>query len=159
MSDDNKQAEDSRHFDFQRIYTKDLSFETPNSPEVFTLDWKPESNLALNSEVNNLDGDTFEVALSVTVTTKIEDKVAYLVEVKQAGIFTIKGFPNEEMGHMLGAYCPNILFPYAREVVSDLVNKGGFPQLLLTPVNFDNLFAQHMQQKQAEKEASPEATH
>lgn len=159
MSEDKQQAEDSRKFDFQRIYTKDISFETPNSPEVFTLDWKPESSLALNSEVNNLSGDTFEVTLSVTVTTKLEDKVAYLVEVKQAGIFTLKGFPTEEMGHMLGAYCPNILFPYAREVVSDLVNKGGFPQLLLTPVNFDHLFAQHMQQRQANSEAPSEATH
>jgi preprotein translocase subunit SecB len=159
MSDEAKQAEDSRRFDFQRIYTKDISFETPNSPEVFTLDWKPESNLALNSEVNNLGGDAFEVTLTVTITTKLEEKVAYLVEVKQAGIFSIKGFPNEEMGHMLGAYCPNILFPYAREVVSDLVSKGGFPQLLLTPVNFDHLFAQHMQQQQAAKQASSEAAH
>lgn len=159
MSDDNKQAEDSRRFDFQRIYTKDISFETPNSPEIFTLDWKPESSLALNSEVNNLGGDAFEVTLSVTITTKLGEKVAYLVEVKQAGIFTLQGFPKEEMGHMLGAYCPNVLFPYAREVVSDLVSKGGFPQLLLSPVNFDHLFAQHMQQKQAEKEGSPEAAH
>ncbi len=159
MSENTQPAEDARKFDLQRIYTKDLSFETPNSPEVFTLEWKPESNLALNSEVNNLAGDAYEVTLSVTVTTKIEDKVAYLVEVKQAGIFTLKGFPNEEMGPMLGAYCPNILFPYAREVVSDLVNKGGFPQLLLTPVNFDHLFAQHMQQKQAAKDPSAESTH
>lgn len=159
MSDNTQQAEDNRKFDLQRIYTKDLSFETPNSPEVFTLEWKPESNLALNSEVNNLGGDAYEVTLSVTVTTKIEDKIAYLVEVKQAGIFTLKGFPNEEMEPMLGAYCPNILFPYAREVVSDLVNKGGFPQLLLTPVNFDHLFAQHMQKKQAAKETAPEPTH
>ena len=159
MSENTQQTEDNRKFDLQRIYTKDLSFETPNSPEVFTLEWKPESNLSLNSDVNNLGGDAYEVTLSVTVTSKIGDKVAYLVEVKQAGIFTMKGFPSEEMGPMLGAYCPNILFPYAREVVSDLVNKGGFPQLLLTPVNFDHLFAQHMQQQQAEKETPPEAAH
>ncbi|MCP4125430.1 MAG: protein-export chaperone SecB [Gammaproteobacteria bacterium] len=159
MSENTPQTEDNRKFDLQRIYTKDLSFETPNSPEVFTLDWKPESNLALNSEVNKLDENTYEVTLSVTVTTKIEDKVAYLVEVNQAGIFSIRGFPNEEMGPMLGAYCPNILFPYAREVVSDLVVKGGFPQLLLTPVNFDHLFAQHMQQQQANAATPPESAH
>jgi preprotein translocase subunit SecB len=159
MSDETKQAEDSRRFDFQRIYTKDISFETPNSPEAFTLEWKPESNLALNSEVNNLGDDNFEVTLTVTITTKLGEKVAYLVEVKQSGIFTLKGFPNEEMGHMLGAYCPNILFPYAREVVSDLVSKGGFPQLLLTPVNFDHLFAQHVQQQQAAKAKSSETAH
>ncbi len=159
MSENTQQTEDGRKFDLQRIYTKDLSFETPNSPDVFTLEWKPESNLALNSEVNKLGENAFEVILSVTVTTKIEDKVAYLVEVNQAGIFSIRGFPNEEMGPMLGAYCPNILFPYAREVVSDLVAKGGFPQLLLTPVNFDHLFAQHMQQQQANTDTPPETAH
>ncbi len=158
MSDNAPQTEDERKFDLQRIYTKDLSFETPNSPEVFTLEWKPESNLALNSEVNKLGENAYEVILSVTITTKIGDKVAYLVEVNQAGIFTMNGFPNEEMGPMLGAYCPNILFPYAREVVSDLVAKGGFPQLLLTPVNFDHLFAQHMQQQDNEA-TPPESTH
>lgn len=159
MSDNAQQAEDNRKFDLQRIYTKDLSFETPNSPEVFTIEWKPEMNLALNSEVKKLGDNSFEVVLSVTVTTKTGDKVAYLVEVKQAGIFTLMGFPDEEMGPMLGAYCPNILFPYAREVISDLIGKGGFPQLLLTPVNFDHLFARHMQQQQASEETSPESTH
>lgn len=159
MSEQPEQNQDERKFDLQRIYTKDLSFETPNSPEIFTLDWKPESNLSLNSEVNNLGGDVYEVTLSVTITTKIEDKVAYLVEVQQAGIFAIKNFPNNEMGPMLGAYCPNILFPYARGVVSDLVTKGGFPQLLLTPVNFDHLFAQHMHQQQAATEASKKEKH
>ncbi len=159
MSDNTQQPEDSRKFDLQRIYTKDLSFETPNTPDVFTLEWKPESNLSLNSEVNKLDDNAFEVVLSVTVTTKIGEKVAYLVEVQQAGIFTVQGFPNEEMGPMLGAYCPNILFPYAREVVSDLVVKGGFPQLLLTPVNFDHLFQQHMQQQQGNQDAPTEPAH
>ncbi len=159
MSDNTQQPEDSRKFDLQRIYTKDLSFETPNTPDVFTLEWKPESNLSLNSEVNKLDDNAFEVVLSITVTTKIGEKVAYLVEVQQAGIFTVKGFPKEEMGPMLGAYCPNILFPYAREVVSDLVVKGGFPQLLLTPVNFDHLFAQHMQQQQGNEAAPTEPAH
>ena len=159
MSDNAQPAEDSRKFDLQRIYTKDLSFETPNTPQVFTLEWKPESNLSLNSEVNKLGDDAFEVVLSITVTTKVGDKTAYLVEVQQAGIFTVKGFPNEEMGPMLGAYCPNILFPYAREVVSDLVIKGGFPQLLLTPVNFDHLFQQHLQQQQGNQEAPAESAH
>ncbi len=159
MSEQEQQTQNERKFDFQRIYTKDLSFETPNSPEIFTMEWKPESNLTLNSSVNNLDGNHFEVTITVTVTTKVEDKVAYLVEVKQAGIFTLQGFPKEEMGPMLGAFCPNILFPYAREVVSDLVNKGGFPQLLLAPVNFEHLYAQHMQQQQAKQEASQETAH
>ena len=159
MSDQPEQTNEERKFELQRIYTKDLSFETPNSPEVFTLDWKPENTLSLNSEVNNLGGDIFEVTLSVTVTAKLGEKTAFLVEVKQAGIFTISNFPNNEMGPMLGAFCPNILFPYAREVVSDLVTKGGFPPLLLAPVNFDQLFAQHMQQQQAKSEEPSESSH
>lgn len=159
MSEQPQQTTNERKFELLRIYTKDLSFETPNSPEIFTKDWKPESNLSLNSEVNNLGGDTFEITISVTVTAKIEEKVAYLVEVKQAGIFILQNFSKEEMGPMLGAYCPNILFPYAREVVSDLVGKGGFPQLLLAPVNFDHLFAQHMHQRQAEKDSQAEGSH
>ena len=84
----------------------------------------------------------------MTVTVKVEDKTAYLVEITQSGIFSASGFPNEEMGHLLGSYCPNLLFPYAREAVSDLVGKGGFPPMLLAPVNFDALYAQHMQQLQ-----------
>ena len=90
----------------------------------------------------------FEVALTVTVTVKTGDTTAYLVEATQAGIFSLAGFSDEEMGPMLGSFCPNILFPYVREVISDLVAKGGFPQLLLAPVNFDALYAQHIQQAQ-----------
>ena len=93
--------------------------------------------------------DTYEVVLSVTATTKTEDKTAFIVEVQQAGLFGVKGFPEAELGPLLGAYCPNLLFPYAREVVSDLVTKGSFPQLLLTPVNFDALYAQHLEQLKA----------
>jgi preprotein translocase subunit SecB len=95
----------------------------------------------------------FEVALTITVTVKIGDTTAYLVEINQAGIFTIAGFNEQEMGPMLGSFCPNILFPYAREAISDLVNKGGFPQLILAPVNFDALYMQHVQQNQQSSEA------
>lgn len=153
MTENAQANEPSREFALQRIYVKDISFETPNSPTIFTEEWKPESNLNLNSNVTKLENDLYEVVLTVTVTTKIGDKTAYLVEVLQGGIFTIRNFPEEEMGHMLGAYCPNVLFPYAREVVSDLVSKGSFPQLLLTPVSFDALYAQHMQE-QAQKETA-----
>jgi preprotein translocase subunit SecB len=159
MAEQSEQTNDERKFDLQRIYTKDVSFETPNSPEVFTMDWKPENQMSLNSEVNNLGGDSFEVVLSITITSKLDDKVAFLVEVQQAGVFTLANFPKNEMGPMLGAYCPNILFPYAREAISDLVTKGGFPTLLLAPVNFDHLFAQHMQQQQAQQESSSEDKH
>jgi len=152
MSEENQTQENQRQFALQRIYIKDISYETPSSPAIFTEEWKPEPNLNLNSNVSNLGNNTFEVVLTVTVTTKVGDKTAYLVEVKQAGIFSVTGFSDNEMGHMMGAYCPSILFPYAREVVSDLVSKGSFPQLLLTPVNFDALYAQHMQQVQSQAE-------
>jgi preprotein translocase subunit SecB len=148
MSDTKQANETPREFALQRIYVKDISFETPNSPTIFTEQWNPESNLNLNSSVNKLDDNTYEVVLTITVTTKAGDKTAFLVEVQQAGVFAISGFPDNEMGHMMGAYCPNLLFPYAREVVSDLVSKGSFPQLLLTPVNFDALYAQHLQEVQ-----------
>jgi preprotein translocase subunit SecB len=122
----------------------------PSSPSSGT----PAFNLNLNSEVNNLENDRYEVVLTGTVTAKAGDKNAYLVEVKQAGVFIIRGFPKEEMGPMLGAYCPNILFPFLREVVSDLVNKGSFPQLLLTPVNFEALYAQHLHNQRSQQQAS-----
>lgn len=155
MTDNNQPAPDAREFALQRIYVKDISFETPNSPLIFTKEWKPQSNLNLNSNVNKLENDTYEIILSVTVTAKVEEKTAFLVEVQQAGIFLLKNFPENEVGHMLGAYCPNILFPYAREVVSDLVTKGSFPQLLLNPVNFDSLYNQHLQQMQGQQAQQP----
>ena len=152
------QPEDARNFTIQRIYTKDISFETPNSPAIFSEQWNPESNLELNSSVNTMENDLYEVTLSITVTTKIGDKIAFLVEVQQAGIFQVQGFPQQELGPMMGAYCPNILFPYAREVITDLIIKGSFPQLVLAPVNFDLLYAQHLQE-QAKKQKSSEAAH
>lgn len=151
MSETNATSE--KQFAIQKIYTKDISFETPNSPKVFTQKWEPSLDLNLGTHVETLDNSMYEVALSITVTVKIGDTVAYLVEIKQAGIFTIAGFSEQEMGPMLGSFCPNILFPYAREVISDLVSKGGFPQLVLAPVNFDALYMQHLQQSQQSPEA------
>ncbi len=144
MAENAQQPE--KQFVVHRIYTKDLSYESPNTPDVFRETWKPKHELNLNTKVNKPAEDTFEVVLSVTLTTKLGDKTAYIVEIQQAGLFGIKGFPEQEIGQLLGAYCPNLLFPYAREVVSDLVTKGSFPQLLLQPVNFDAAYAQHRQQ-------------
>jgi len=141
-----------KQFAIQKIYTKDISFETPNSPKIFTQKWEPALDLNLGTNVENLENSMYEVSLSITATVKIGDTTAYLVEIKQAGIFTIAGFSEQEMGPMLGSFCPNILFPYAREVISDLVNKGGFPQLILAPVNFDALYMQHLQQNQKSPE-------
>lgn len=139
---------EEKQFSIQKIYTKDISFETPNAPKIFTSDWKPNVDFNLGTNVENLEATLYEISLTVTVTVKTADTTAYLVEATQAGIFTLAGFTNQEIGPMLGSFCPNILFPYAREVVSDLVIKGGFPQLLLAPVNFDALYAQHQHKAQ-----------
>lgn len=143
---DNEQTTNERQFAIQRIYTKDLSFESPNAPDIFRNEWKPENELSLNTKVNRLGDQIYEVVLTVTVNVKVDVKTAFIAEVHQAGIFSLNGFPEQELGAMLGAYCPNLLFPYAREVVSDLVTKGSFPQLVLQHVSFDALFAQHQQQ-------------
>lgn len=162
MTEEAQAQENQREFGLQRIYIKDVSFETPNSPMVFQLNWEPESKLDVNSATRALGDDHYEVTLSITLTTKVNDKTAYLVEIQQAGIFMVRGFGEQEMGQMMGAYCPNILFPYAREAISDLITKGSFPQMLLTPVNFDALYAQHLQEqakKQQPTEAAPETAH
>ncbi len=151
------QTPEEKQFAIQKIYTKDISFETPNSPKIFTSKWEPKVDFNLSTNAQALEDNLFEVTLTTTVTVKTEDTTAYLVEVTQAGIFTLNGFSDQETGAMMGSFCPNILFPYAREVVSDLVNKGGFPQLLLAPVNFDALYQQHLQQAQQQGAAeSPE---
>lgn len=136
-------------FNIQRIYTKDISFETPNSPAVFQKEWSPEVKLDLDTRSTKLADDIYEVVLSLTVTAKNGEEVAFLCEVQQAGIFAIAGLSEPQLAHSLGAYCPNLLFPYARETVGSLVGRGTFPQLNLAPVNFDALFAQYVQQRQA----------
>lgn len=140
-------------FAIQRIYIKDVSFEAPNSPAIFRKEWTPEVKLDLDTRSEKLDDSTFEVVLSLTVTATIGQETAFLCEVQQAGIFSVPNLADAQMAHMLAAFCPNILFPYAREAVSSLVNRGTFPQLNLAPVNFDALFAQYMQQRQAEAQA------
>lgn len=138
----------------QRLYTKDMSFEAPNSPAIFQKEWKPEIKLDLDTRSNKLADNTFEVTLVVTVTATVEGQTAFLAEVHQAGIFSVAaGVPEEHLAPMIGAYCPNTLFPYARETVSNLVNRGSFPQLNLAPVNFDALFASYVQQRQAQAQA------
>jgi preprotein translocase subunit SecB len=152
MAEDTQQPE--RQFAIQKLYIKDVSFETPNSPDVFRYKWEPKVEFNLSSGAQQLQEGLFEVSLTVTLTTKLEDKTAYLVEVCQAGIFTLSGFDEGEMGPLLGSYCPNVLFPYAREVVSDLVSKGGFPPMLLAPVNFEALYMQHIQEMQQQAQQS-----
>ncbi|AFT68897.1 Protein-export protein secB [Alloalcanivorax dieselolei B5] len=137
-------------FQLQRVYLKDASFECPGAPEIFLQEWKPKVNVQLNNNARRLgDSNEYEVEVTVTVTAKDEgeEKTFYLVEVKQAGIFTLVGIEDEERNQLLGAYCPNLLFPYVREVVSDLVSKASFPQMVLQPLNFDALYQQQRQQQ------------
>lgn len=144
MTEDNSQAAAAGEAEFAivRIYLKDVSLEAPNSPGVFAEDFKPEISLQLNTSVNNIEENLYEVGLNITVTAKQGEKTGFLVEVQQAGLFSLKGFDQAQKGTMLGAYCPNILFPYAREEISSLVTKGGFPPLLLAPINFDMMYAE-----------------
>ena len=149
MAEEKQQAAEQQ-FAIQKIYVKDVSFESPNAPAVFNDGaWAPEINVQLNSSNQMLAENVYEVVLAITVTAKQNEKTAFLVELKQAGLFTLSGFPAENLQGMLGAYCPEALFPFAREAVADFINKGGFPPLMLSPVNFNALYTQQMQQQQA----------
>ena len=143
----------AEQFAIQRIYVKDISYESPNAPAIFRKEWQPAIQLDLDTRSEKLDDNSFEVVLSLTVTARVENEVAFLCEVQQAGIFTVPALEDAQMAHMLASFCPNILFPYAREAVSSLVNRGTFPQMNLAPVNFDALFAQYVQKRQAEAQA------
>lgn len=133
-------------FAIEKLYVKDASLEIPNAPQIFTDRTAPQVNVELGNSAQKLDEGIFESAIKVTVTAKIGDKVAFLVEVTQAGIFAIRNIPEENIEMIMGVTCPNILFPYAREVVSDLVTRAGFAPVLLNPINFEALFMQQKQQ-------------
>ncbi len=138
-------------FSIEKIYVKDLSLEVPNAPQVFISNDAPQLEVQLSQEVQALDGALYEVTLKVTVTAKAGDKTVFLVEVAQAGIFQIRNVPQPEIDPILGMVCPNVLFPYARETVSDTVNRAGFPSVLLAPVNFEALYQQRIAEQQGPK--------
>ncbi|MCK5523377.1 MAG: protein-export chaperone SecB [Thiomargarita sp.] len=145
-------AKAQEQFGIQSIYIKDISFESPNSPQIFTEEWKPQLEMEMSNTINKLENqDAFEVVLNLTVTVKAGEKTAFLIEIHQGGIFAIKGFTKDKLSYMLNSYCPNILFPYAREAVSSIVTRGGFQALWLSPLNFDALYAQRLQQQQETK--------
>lgn len=147
VATENNGADTQQEFGIQRLYVKDISVESPESPSVFREEWKPEIDMTLNTSTKVVEDDVHEVVLKATVTAKVQEKVAFLIEVQQAGVFTLRHFADEQLHQMLGSYCPNLLFPFLRETVSDLVIRAGFPQLVLAPVNFDALYAQHLQQQ------------
>lgn len=149
------------NFLIQRVYVKDLSFEAPNTPAVFQQQWQPEMSLEIQTTHTLLDKSVYEVVLHVTTTVHNEKQVAFLVEVKQAGIFTIEGMEGPQLDHLLGSFCPNLLFPYAREAITSEVIRASFPQLVLAPVNFDALYMQNIQAQQQAHSADkqPEELH
>jgi preprotein translocase subunit SecB len=155
MAKDNKTADtatannDAPAFGIEKLYIKDASIEVPNAPQIFTERTAPQVNVELGNSAQKLEEGVFEVAIKVTVTTKIGDKTAFLVEVTQAGIFMVKNVPDENMEMILAVTCPNILFPYAREAVSDMVTRAGFAPVLLNPINFEALYMQQKQQAEA----------
>jgi len=135
-------------FSIQKIYVKDASVELPNAPRIFMGPHQPQIEVQLESAAERLAETVFEVVVTVTVTAKQEDKTCFLVEIAQAGVFEIAGIPEPDLGPVLGIACPNILFPYARETVADLVGRAGFPALHLAPVNFEAIYVQRMQAEQ-----------
>jgi len=150
---ENQQAD--KQITIQKIYVKDFSFESPNSPTVFTKnEWSPKTKLNLRSSHFQGEENQSEVVLTITVEAKHEDKTLFLIELHQAGLFQISGYKEEEFGAIVGSFCPNILFPYARENISGIISKGGFPEFLLQPINFDALYAQSKQQRDTEGAAA-----
>ena len=155
---------DQKRLSIVKIYIKDFSFESPQAPNVFRADeWSPQTNLNLRSSHTAVDESFHEIVLTITIEakTKDEDKTLFLVELHQAGLFDIQGYTEEEFGAIVGSFCPNILFPYARESIASIIQKGGFPEFVLQPLNFDALYMQSMQQGQtpAQAEAPAPETH
>ena len=147
-----------QHFAIEKLYIKDASLESPNSPAIFTLKWEPEINIQLTSATKQVDEKAYEVVLTITVTAKIGEKNAYLAELQQAGIFSVHGFQSTEIGALLGSYCPGVLYPYASEAVYSLISKAGFPPLYLAPINFDAMWAKQ-QMEQAQTSGAQAASH
>lgn len=165
MSEQNQATEQQEQevvFQIQRIYVKDVSFEAPNLPEIFQQEWKPNLSFDLSTEARQLGDDLYEVTLNISAETTLEESgdVAFICEVKQAGVFSIAGLEDMQMAHALTSQCPNILFPYARELIASLVNRGTFPALNLAPVNFDALFMEHLRRiEEEEGEQETPTTH
>lgn len=154
MTDENK---DDKHISINKIYLKDFSYESPQAPKIFgASEWKPQTNLNLRSSHAAVTDSLHEVVLTITVEAKEGDATIFLVEIQQAGLFDVVGYGGDEFNAIVGSFCPNMLFPYARESVAAIIQKGGFPEFVLQPINFDALYQQSLQQQaqQAESEAA-----
>ena len=155
---DKDQGTSEKKIAIQKIYVKDFSFESPHTPDVFTkTNWSPKTNLNLRSSHTTGTDENHEVVLTITIEAKEDEQTFFLVELQQAGLFHITGYDEAEFKAIVGSYCPNILFPYARESVANIVSKGGFPEFLLQPINFDALYAQGMAQAKTQTQKQPAA--
>ena len=136
---------------FHKVYVKDISYESPNTPKIFTETWTPDVDVDFGFNDTRLTEDEYEVELTITVSVRADNRTVFLAEVKMAGLFSLAGFADETMKMILGSYCPGMIFPYARELITELSTRGGFMPMILAPANFDILYAQRMQQKTAAK--------
>lgn len=150
MSDTQPAAGQEQQFALQRIYMKDCSFEAPLGAKAFTKQWQPQVQVDLNTNAERIEGDNFEVVLTITITAKLGEETAFLIEIHQAGVFHVKGLDGEQLRRVLMIMCPNILFPYAREAIDSLASRGSFPPLALQPVNFEAVYLQSQQQQAAQ---------
>lgn len=154
---DEKQTETEKRLTIAKVYIKDFSFESPQTPKIFKAgEWAPQTNLNLRSSHTVVDENLHEVVLTITVDAKEDDNTIFLVELHQAGLFDVSGYEKEELGAIVGSFCPNMLFPYARESIASIIQKGGFPEFVLQPINFDALYLQSQQQKAAAESVAEE---
>jgi preprotein translocase subunit SecB len=157
MADEQPQPATGKQLLLQKIYVKDLSFESPKAPAVFTTNVSPQTQLNIRSSAQEIGPNTQEVTLTLTVEAKDKDATLFLIEIAQAGIFSIQGYSPEERAMLTGSFCPNTLYPFAREAIADIVGKGGFPQLLLQPINFDALYAQASKERTERNDGGAQA--
>ena len=151
-----EQEAQQKQIAIQKLYLKDFSFESPNTPKVFSgSDWQPKTNLNLRSSHSRVAENLHEVVLTITVDAKHEETTLFLVEIQQAGLFQLVGYTEEEFDTIVGSFCPTTLFPYAREAIASVVSRGGFPEFLLQPINFDALYAESKRQAAAQAAAAP----
>jgi preprotein translocase subunit SecB len=158
MTDEQPTQQPAQQFEIHQVYLKDASFEAPHSPMIAREQGQPEVKLQLSNQSSQLAENLYEVVLNLTVTSTLGERTVYLVEIHQAGLFGLRGFSGQQLDHVLGAYCPNALFPFARETIASMIGKGGFPPLLLSPINFDALYVQRLQSQQAGQAQQPPAT-
>lgn len=147
MATESATNNNEQEFAIHRLFIKDLSYEAPNSPRSFKEEWNPQVDLNLDTTHEFLEDNMYDVTLKVTTTVKLQDSTIFIAEVQQAGIFLLNKFTEQQLDELLGSFCPNVLFPYAREAISDVITRGGFPPLYLAPINFEAIYQQRKQQK------------